>query len=90
MRLLARHHSDPLTDFMRGDVTRRLGIIPHNVTWGAQSAQVFDNLAGDFMVASIASVDGVLAKGEVAMPMWLLNPLPFFLYPSYFQLVRHA
>jgi len=64
MRLLGRHHSDPLTHFMRGDVTRRLGVIPPDVTWGSQSARVFEHLAGDFMVDSIASVDAVLAKGD--------------------------
>lgn len=73
LRVLARHHSDPLTDFMRGDVTKRLGIIPENVTWGGQSGQVFESLAGDFMKDSIASVDAVLDQGE---------PIIFILKPS--------
>ena len=49
---------------MRGDVSRRLGIIPEGVSWGGQSDQVFKNLAGDFMVDSIAAVDAVLEAGE--------------------------
>ena len=64
LRLLSRHHEDPLTSFMRGDVTRNLGIIPKGVSWGSQSDQVFKNLAGDFMVDSIAAVDAVLETGE--------------------------
>ena len=63
---------------MRGDVTRRLGIIPEGVSWGGQSDRVFKNLAGDFMVDSIAAVDAVLEAGEPprSMPttLHLQNP----------------
>ena len=50
---------------MRGDVTERLGIIPPNVSWGAQAGTVFQALAGDFMKDSIAAVDVVLGKGTM-------------------------
>lgn len=64
-RLLRKHHSDPLTDFMRGEVTQRLGVIPEDVQWGSQAQDVFAHLAGDFMVDSIASVDAVLDAGAL-------------------------
>lgn len=65
-RMLRKHHADPLTEFMRKDVTPKLGIIPGNVSWGSQGGDVFKYLAGDFMVDSIASVDSVLASGRIS------------------------
>ena len=65
-QLLNRHHLDPLTEFMREDVTQRLGIIPSHVQWGGQSQQVFSHLAGDFMVDALASIDAILDSGALA------------------------
>ena len=49
---------------MNGDVRRLLGdVVPEHVTWGGQSQDVFDALAGDFMVAVIDAVDALLAAG---------------------------
>ncbi|CAL8470937.1 g10479 [Coccomyxa elongata] len=62
-RLLARYHNDALSDFMNGSVRKRVGIIPDHVSWGGQSAKVFEELSGDFMVDVIKVVDDLLASG---------------------------
>ena len=40
---------EDLTALMNGLIRRKLRIIPENVTWGGQSAEVFDALEADFM-----------------------------------------
>lgn len=64
-RLLARYHNDALAEFMNGPVREHVGddIIPEGVTWGGQSARVFDALAADFMAPIIGVVDALLAAG---------------------------
>ncbi|KAL5582930.1 hypothetical protein UlMin_015372 [Ulmus minor] len=47
---------------MNGEIKKKLGI-PKNVTWGGQSDEVFNALAGDFMKPRINEVDQLLAKG---------------------------
>ncbi|CAJ1979211.1 unnamed protein product [Sphenostylis stenocarpa] len=54
---------DDLDKLLNGVIKKKLKIIPENVTWGGQSGDVFDNLAGDFMKPRIDEVDDLLAKG---------------------------
>ncbi|KAF8654010.1 hypothetical protein HU200_062152 [Digitaria exilis] len=44
-------------------IRNKLGIIPKDVSWGEQSADVFDALAGDFMKPRIQEVDQLLKLG---------------------------
>jgi len=53
---------DPLYDLMNGPIKEMLGIIPQNVTWGAQSGAVFDYQAGDFMKPVVDVVDDALSN----------------------------
>ncbi|KDP43941.1 hypothetical protein JCGZ_05408 [Jatropha curcas] len=48
---------------MNGVIRKKLGVIPNNVSWGDQSDDVFDSMAGDFMRPRINEVDELLAKG---------------------------
>jgi len=51
---------DELDDLMNGPVRKKLGVIPSNVTWGGQSAEVFSQQSGDFMKPVIDTVDALL------------------------------
>uniref|UniRef100_A0A8C5BNF9 Carboxypeptidase n=1 Tax=Gadus morhua TaxID=8049 RepID=A0A8C5BNF9_GADMO len=66
--LLARRHIRPLhrqslVQLMNGEIRDKLGLIPHNVTWGGQAEEVFSSMAGDFMRPVVALVDQLLAAG---------------------------
>jgi len=52
---------DPLDELMNGPVIRaKLGIIPDEVIWGAQSGPVFTYQEGDFMKPVVSVVDSAL------------------------------
>lgn len=51
--------NDPLDNLMNGDLKRKLNI-PENVTWGGQSAAVFNYLSGDFMIPVVEDVELLL------------------------------
>ncbi|KAM9296628.1 retinoid-inducible serine carboxypeptidase [Gastrophryne carolinensis] len=55
--------NDELSDLMNGPIRAKLKIIPDSVTWGGQSAQVFENMAEDFMKPVICIVDELLSAG---------------------------
>ncbi|CAL8100254.1 unnamed protein product [Orchesella dallaii] len=57
---LRKYHGDPLTELMNGQIKHMLRIIPKNVTWGGQSQEVFQALAGDFMKPVISIVESLL------------------------------
>jgi len=61
-RHLGRYHEEALSALMNSKIKTRLKI-PPEVTWGGQSADVFDHLAGDFMNDVVGVVDSLLAKG---------------------------
>jgi len=53
--------TDPLDELMNGPIIReKLGIIPENVVWGAQSDAVFNRQAEDFMKPVVDVVDSAL------------------------------
>ncbi|KAG8432204.1 hypothetical protein GDO86_016737 [Hymenochirus boettgeri] len=52
--------SNDLSELMNGPIRKKLKIIPDSVTWGGQSADVFENMAGDFMKPVIDIVDKLL------------------------------
>jgi len=49
--------------FMNTVIKKKLGIIPKNLSWGEQSGDVFDAMAGDFMKPRIQEVDQLLKLG---------------------------
>jgi len=51
------YQQQSLADLMNGPIRAKLGIIPANVTWGAQSADVFTYQSVDFMKPVIDAVD---------------------------------
>ncbi|KAG8129362.1 hypothetical protein E2320_016063 [Naja naja] len=62
---LFQHHvknqmKDKLNDLMNGPIRKKLKIIPDYVKWGGQSADVFMNMAEDFMKNAIDIVDSLL------------------------------
>ncbi|GAU91639.1 hypothetical protein RvY_03860 [Ramazzottius varieornatus] len=59
---VAVHQKDALDALMNGPVRKRLGIIPENVTWGGQSAEVFINQEEEFMKPVTHAVDFLLSK----------------------------
>ncbi|KAI3360313.1 hypothetical protein L3Q82_014625, partial [Scortum barcoo] len=56
-------HSQSLSELMNGQIRKKLGIIPQNVTWGGQAEEVFSNMAGDFMKPVVDIVDQLLTAG---------------------------
>ncbi|XP_053563329.1 retinoid-inducible serine carboxypeptidase [Bombina bombina] len=50
-----------LGELMNGPIRQKLKIIPKNVVWGGQAADVFSSMAGDFMKPVIDTVDELLA-----------------------------
>ncbi|KAF0032241.1 retinoid-inducible serine carboxypeptidase [Scophthalmus maximus] len=56
-------HSQSLSALMNGPIRKKLGIIPHNVTWGGQAEHVFSNMAGDFMRPVVDVVNQLLTTG---------------------------
>ncbi|OQV18070.1 Retinoid-inducible serine carboxypeptidase [Hypsibius exemplaris] len=61
-RHMAVHQNDALDVLMNGPIRKKLGIIPTNVTWGGQSADVFTNQEEEFMKPVTDSVDYLLKK----------------------------
>lgn len=61
-RHLSRLHRQPLSELMNGPIKKKLNI-PHNVTWGGQSGEVFSKMAGDFMRPVVDIVDQLLSAG---------------------------
>ncbi|XP_068605834.1 retinoid-inducible serine carboxypeptidase [Brachionichthys hirsutus] len=65
--LMCRHvqpfHGESLSELMNGQVRKKLRIIPQNVTWGGQAADVFSSMAGDFMRPVVDIVDQLLTAG---------------------------
>ncbi|XP_005394121.1 PREDICTED: retinoid-inducible serine carboxypeptidase [Chinchilla lanigera] len=66
-RLSQRHvrrlHRDALSQLMNGPIRKKLGIIPKDFSWGAQSSYVFMNMEEDFMKPAISIVDELLEAG---------------------------
>ncbi|KHJ79519.1 hypothetical protein OESDEN_20832 [Oesophagostomum dentatum] len=66
-RLFNRHvayfQRDALSSYMDTTVREKLGIIPDNVKFGAQSGTVFNMQAEDFMKPNWDTVDGLLQNG---------------------------
>ncbi|KAM4692445.1 retinoid-inducible serine carboxypeptidase isoform 2-T2 [Rhinophrynus dorsalis] len=64
-KLFQRHvqplQTHNLEQLMNGPIREKLKIIPDSVTWGGQSADVFSNMAGDFMKPVTDIVDELLA-----------------------------
>lgn len=63
VRLVSRLYTDPLTELMNGEIRKKLGIIPSNVTWGGQSRDVFAYQSEDFMKPVISDVSKLLKYG---------------------------
>lgn len=65
--LFRRHllplQADELSELMNGPIRAKLKIIPDSVTWGGQAADVFVNMAGDFMKPVVSVVDELLCAG---------------------------
>ncbi|XP_040190444.1 retinoid-inducible serine carboxypeptidase [Rana temporaria] len=55
--------ADDLSELMNGPIKAKLKIIPDSVTWGGQAADVFSNMAGDFMKSVVSVVDDLLCAG---------------------------
>ncbi|CAI9617182.1 unnamed protein product [Staurois parvus] len=55
--------ADDLSELMNGPIRAKLKIIPDSVTWGGQAAEVFSNMAGDFMKPVVSVVDDLLCAG---------------------------
>lgn len=60
---VGRFQHPSLTKFMNGPVKEKLGIIPENVSWGAQSAEVFQYQSEDFMKPVVNYVDKLISYG---------------------------
>ncbi|XP_030875052.1 retinoid-inducible serine carboxypeptidase [Leptonychotes weddellii] len=59
-----RHlQKDTLSQLMNGPIRKKLRIIPEDCSWGGQSADVFQNMEGDFMKPVISIVDELLEAG---------------------------
>ncbi|GMT12317.1 hypothetical protein PFISCL1PPCAC_3614 [Pristionchus fissidentatus] len=54
---------DALDNYMDTVIRNKLGIIPDNVHFGAQSGMVFDKQSGDFMTPNWATVDKLITSG---------------------------
>ncbi|KAM5149551.1 retinoid-inducible serine carboxypeptidase [Callospermophilus lateralis] len=67
VRLFQRHvrhlQGDALSQLMNGPIRKKLKIIPEDISWGAQSSNVFLNMEGDFMKPVISIVDELLEAG---------------------------
>ncbi|XP_064085303.1 retinoid-inducible serine carboxypeptidase-like [Macrobrachium nipponense] len=59
-----------LDKLMNGPVKDKLKIIPKNVTWGGQSASVFDALSADFMATAVPNVESLLNNTAVKIVVY--------------------
>ena len=60
---VGRLQQQSLADFMNGPIRKKLGIIPDDVTWGGQSAEVFAKQSIDFMKPTIKQVSQLVNTG---------------------------
>lgn len=70
-----QHHvgylsDDTLNKLMNGKIKKTLHIIPQNVTWGGQSADVFIALADDFMKSVTEEVDFILNRTDLSVNVY--------------------
>ncbi|XP_068200296.1 retinoid-inducible serine carboxypeptidase-like isoform X2 [Palaemon carinicauda] len=59
-----------LDKLMNGPVKDKLKIIPKNVTWGGQSASVFEALSADFMATAVQNVESLLNNTAVKIVVY--------------------
>ena len=60
---LAVYYQKNLENFMNTVIKKKLKIIPNNVKWGGQAADVFTHQSEDFMRPVIKAVDYLIANG---------------------------
>jgi serine carboxypeptidase 1 len=60
---VGRLQQQSLSDFMNGPIRKKLGIIPDDVTWGGQSAEVFEKQRIDFMKPTVKDVSQLVNSG---------------------------
>jgi len=73
-KLYTRHsgvyNTPNLNTLMNGVIRKKLGIIPKNVTWGAQQGQVFQKQSGDFMKPVINTVDDLIQNTKLKVVVY--------------------
>ncbi|XP_066291918.1 retinoid-inducible serine carboxypeptidase-like isoform X1 [Branchiostoma lanceolatum] len=73
-KLYRRHvsplHAPSLAELMNGPIKKYLGVIPEDVTWGAQSGEVFAMMAGDFMKPVIDIVDDLIQNTDLSVVVY--------------------
>ena len=62
-RHVAVYYQESLADFMNTVFRKKLGIIPDDIKWGAQSGEVFKYQSVDFMKPVIKAVDYLISQG---------------------------
>ena len=60
---VGRLQQQSLAQFMNGPIRKKLGIIPNDVTWGGQSAEVFEKQRIDFMKPTVKDVSQLVNNG---------------------------
>nr|XP_027210786.1 retinoid-inducible serine carboxypeptidase-like [Penaeus vannamei] len=74
LELLYKRHvesvSSVLDKLMNGPIRDKLKVIPKNVTWGGQSAQVFEALSDDFMTSAVQNVEVLLNTTSMAVVVY--------------------
>ncbi|ROT85918.1 putative retinoid-inducible serine carboxypeptidase-like [Penaeus vannamei] len=74
IELLYKRHvesvSSVLDKLMNGPIRDKLKVIPKNVTWGGQSAQVFEALSDDFMTSAVQNVEVLLNTTSMAVVVY--------------------
>ncbi|CAL5014138.1 unnamed protein product [Urochloa decumbens] len=63
LQSMAAEREGGFEGLMNTVIKKKLGIIPKDLSWGQQSGDVFDALAGDFMKPRIQEVDQLLKMG---------------------------
>lgn len=69
-RHVSRFYADPLYSLMNGPIKEKLHVIPKNVTWGGQSAEVFSALVGDFVRPAVSVVDRLLNETDLKVVVY--------------------
>ncbi|XP_037796066.1 retinoid-inducible serine carboxypeptidase-like isoform X1 [Penaeus monodon] len=62
--------SGALDKLMNGPIRNKLKVIPKNVTWGGQSAQVFEALSDDFMTSAVQNVEMLLNTTSMSVVVY--------------------
>ncbi|XP_063594723.1 retinoid-inducible serine carboxypeptidase-like [Penaeus indicus] len=62
--------SSSLDKLMNGPIREKLKVIPKNVTWGGQSAQVFEALSDDFMTSAVQNVEMLLNTTSMSVVVY--------------------